>query len=385
MRLLSIIRKSLKEQVRSFWMLVLTVSMAPFFICVYYLFIEAESPHYDVVIVNNDSGLKVEYGRVDYSDVMISIALRDSSGIPLTIHSVRSREAAEDQLKNNKADIAIIIPPGFSSQIGKKIIEKTGDPVEVEFIGDLTSIEYMFTAIWINELIIRFIFDQAGVERPVTVTETALGSSGNLNTFDIYVPGMLILSIIMLMFTASIALITEVENKTMVRLKFSQLTTFEYITGIGVVQVFVGIISVFLTLTVAVILGFTMSGSFFNLVFIAILTSISIVAFSFIVAAMTRTVNEILIVGNFPLFLFMFFTGAAFPIPGVELFTAGGYTFTLQGIMAPTHAVSALKKLMILNMGHADILPEILWIIILTGLYFVIGILAFNRRHMRIH
>jgi hypothetical protein len=77
------------------------------------------------------------------------------------------------------------------------------------------------------------------------------------------------------------------------------------------------------------------------LLLIAVLASISIVAFSLILAAVTKTVNEVLIVGNFPLFLFMFFTGAAFPMKGNELFNVAGYAITIQGLMSPTHAINA--------------------------------------------
>ena len=42
--------------------------------------------------------------------------------------------------------------------------------------------------------------------------ETALGSSGSVDDFNLIVPGILIISIIMLMFTASIAFVAEVEH-----------------------------------------------------------------------------------------------------------------------------------------------------------------------------
>jgi ABC-2 type transport system permease protein len=117
---------------------------------------------------------------------------------------------------------------------------------------------------------------------------------------------------------------------------------------------------------------------------VAVLTSLSIIAFSLIIAGFTKTANEILIVGNFPLFLFMFFTGAAFPIEGYTVFTVAGYKFTLQGLMSPTHAISALKKVMVLDMGFGDIIPELVTLILLTIIYFTIGVLVFRRRHMRV-
>ena len=188
----------------------------------------------------------------------------------------------------------------------------------------------------------------------------------------------------MLMFTAAIALVTEVENKTMLRLKLSRLSGFEYLAGVSVVQAALGIIAILLSLATAAGLGFKFTGSLVPLIFIAALTSVSIIAFSLILAAATKTANEILIVGNFPLFLFMFFTGVAFPIKGQTLFTILNYPVTLPGLMSPYHAVSALRKIMIMNMGLQDVLPEIFALAVLTLLYFAVGAAAFQRRHMRV-
>lgn len=188
----------------------------------------------------------------------------------------------------------------------------------------------------------------------------------------------------MLMFSASIAIISEVETNTMLRLKLSKLRAWEYLTGVSIVQVVIGIIAIFLTLAVAVTMGFDLQGSLITLTLIAILTSISIVAFSLIIAAVTKTANEILIVGNFPLFLFMFFTGAAFPIKAKALFHLLGYPVSLQGLMSPTHAISALNKIMIMNLSVQDITGELIAIIVITVFYLVIGIVLFQRRHMKV-
>jgi hypothetical protein len=52
--------------------------------------------------------------------------------------------------------------------------------------------------------------------------------------------------------------------------------------------------------------------------------------------------------------------------------------------MSPTHAISGVNKVLILNMGFKDILPEILALITITAVYFCIGAIAFRRRHMRV-
>jgi ABC-2 type transport system permease protein len=387
MKLTSVIKKSAREQTRQFWILFLTISMAPFFVLVYYLINETSKPHYDVLVVNEDRGLATSTEELLYGDILLeNIATLEQSGIdiPLTIKVSENRSSAITQLKGKKADALVIIPEGFSQRFHALIQGGANEGLDIEFMGDLTNINYAVSAVWVNEVVNEYVHQVTGVPRPVSIIETGLGVSGNIDDFDLYIPGILILSVIMLMFSATIAIVTEVEHKTIIRLKLSKLTAIEYLSGVSAVQVLIGVISVILTLLVAVVLGFDFSGSIALLIFIAVLTSISMIAFSLIVAALTKSVNEVLVVGNFPLFLFMFFTGAAFPIKGTALFSLAGYPITLQGLMSPTHAISALNKVLIMRMGLKDILPEMIALTAITIVYFATGVWAFRRRHMKV-
>ena len=66
------------------------------------------------------------------------------------------------------------------------------------------------------------------------------------------------------------------------------------------------------------------------------------------------------------------------------MFSVAGYPVTVQGLMSPTHAISAANKVLILGMGLRDIVPEIIALLALTLIYFLIGAWAFQRRHMTI-
>lgn len=378
MKIAAIIRKSLKEQIRSFWILLLSLSMGPFFIGIYYLITESSKPQYDVLFVNQDTGTdSVNHGQLmaDY------INLLSADTLPLHVVQANSREEAVRKLKDRKADAAVVISPGFSSTL-----ERFGDSTAtaaVEFIGDLSRTEYLVSAVWANELVQLYAREATQTPALIEVTETALGITGNLDDFDMIVPGILMVSLIMLMFTSSIAFVSEVEHRTLMRLKLSQLTSLEFAAGVGSVQLLVGIGSMLFTLVTALLLGFNYSGSLWPLLVISSLTSLSLVAFSLIIAGLTRSANEVLVVGNFPMFLFMFFTGAAFPIQSKALFTLGGYPVTLQGLMSPTHAISALNKTLMTDMAFRDIIPEVIAIVFLTGVYFSAGAWLFWRRHMK--
>jgi ABC-2 type transport system permease protein len=387
MKLLSIIIRSLKEQWRSYWILLLTLSMGPFFMFVYYLILESSKPHYDISIINNDKGYMSEskyFNKGEEYILFFSSNVKDSVNIPFSIKKTKSRNEAIEAIKNKKSDACVIIPEDFSKRLMDNSNYDSSGPAEIQFFGDLTSVNYLLSALWANETLNSFIIKTTSSGNFIRISETGIGTSSNISDFDLIVPGILIVSIIMLMFTATIAFVSEVENKTILRLKLSLITSFEFITGITVVQSVVGIISILLTLITAAVLGFEFHGSAAVFLLIAVLTSLSIIAFSLIIAAVTKTANEVLVVGNFPLFLFMFFTGAAFPFRSEGLFTLFGYPVSLQGLMSPTHAISALNKTLIMQMGFADIIPEIITLAILTIMYFLIGMVLFKRNHMEL-
>jgi len=387
MKLLSVIKKSLKEQIRSFWILILTISMAPFFVVVYFLILESYQAKYTILVLNHDIGVEDTTGFINHGQSLIETAkiiLSESSDLPFRVKNVDTKAIAVNKLKDRKADALVIVPEDFSRIIFSHSIPGEKNNLSVEFVGDLTNNEYMISAVWANAAVNQYVSYSLPGSMMVDISETSLGLSGNISEFDLMVPGLLILALIMLMFSATIAIVAEVENKTILRLKLSRLSTFEFLSGVSVVQIIVGLVSILLTLAVALCMGFDHYGSLGIMIFIAVLTSVSIIAFSLILAAVTKTVNEVLIVGNFPLFLFMFFTGAAFPLEGKTLFTIADYSISFQGLMSPTHAISALKKVMIMEMNFLDIVPELISLAVLTILYFTIGVWAFRRRHMKV-
>jgi ABC-2 type transport system permease protein len=386
MKLISIFIKSLKEQIRSFWVLLLSLCMGPFFIFVYFLITESSKTEYKILIVNNDQGFSTGDKQINHGNYLTAFfeeAKKDTSMAPFKIVEIADRNAGINQVKNKKADALIILNGSFSQTLEKRNPPDSSSNTDIELIGDLTNTNYLISAVWAGEIINEYSLYATNTKRLVSFKETPLGTSGNINYFDMVVPGLLIVSLIMLMFTASIAFVAEVENKTIMRLKLSKLSSLEFLGGISLTQSLVGIASVLMTLVTAILLGFSYKGSLFILIFIAGLTSLSIIAFSLIIAAVTKSATEVLVVGNFPMFLFMFFTGAAFPMKSNALFTIAGYPINFQGLMTPTHAISALNKTLILNMDIGSIIPEIISIVVLTIIYFIIGALLFNRRHLK--
>jgi len=386
MRCYDVFIKGIREQLREYWILVLTLLMAPLFIAIYYLMAETEDPVYDVVLVNQDRATEFRGENFRLGDSIViyarMLSLAPDMGM-IKVNSMDNREEAVESLRTRKADVVLVLPGNLSASVAA-YPDSSGLTSRIELIGDVTQMEYILGAVWSEELINRYIQELAEIRMPVSWYETTLGFSGKRTFFELYVPGLLILSIIMIIFSASAAIVREPESRTLERLRISRLSALEFLTGISLVQLIVAILSLLLALLTAMALGYTLiPGTFWFIMLITVLTAFSMISFSLLVAAMCRSVKEVAIIGTFPLFLLMFFTGAAFPVSGGHLFTIGEYQVMLNDILAPKFAIEALNKVLIRGLEVKDTIPEMIALIALTLFYFATGTWAFVRRHMR--
>ena len=383
MKLFSIIRKSLKEQYRSFWLFVLTVSCAPFFVFVYYLIVESYNQSYRIEIVNRDNPVKLDSSDYSYGEQFIRNMLQSDTLKTFEIKKISSFEKGEESIRSKKSDVLIAIPGDFSEKILKVKSGNQAEQIPVEFYGDISGMKYMIGVVWAYSMISGFVSEQTGLKEPLQFKEIPVGIASTRSDFEMAVPGLLIFSIIMLMLSASSAMVYESENKTLERLKITKVTTAELMGGISAVQLVVGIISVLLTLITALLMGFRFEGSMFLVLLIASLASLSIIAFCLIIAAFCKTVTQVLIVGNFPLFIFMFFSGVMFPIQTKPWFSVAGYDISLISLLSPSHAVAALNKVLFMQQDFKSIMPELISLIVLTAIYGIVGGLLYFRRHLR--
>lgn len=377
--------KSLREQYRDYWILILTLVFAPFFVFIYYLMSETETPSFDVIFVNRDETVDVSGLPVNLGDTLVYYLQEWASqeeSVILEYRKTGGREEGLRMLQEGKADVMIVLPGNLSSGFLETGLADM--QAELELVGDITDMNYLVAAVWTEELINQFVLEASGIHIPVTWKETTLGHSGQRSEFDLYVPGLMIFAIIMMMFTASASLVREPEAGTLERLKISRLNSLEYLTGISLIQVIIGILSLLMTMAAALGLGYELiPGTLGFILLIGFLTSLSMISFSLIVAGICRSIKDVAIIGTFPLMLLMFFSGAFFPMGGGRLFTIGDFTLHLNDLLSPTWAVDALNKVLIKGLEIRSTLPDMFAIMVLTILYFLIGIWAFRRKHMK--
>ncbi len=237
-------------------------------------------------------------------------------------------------------------------------------------------------AVWADMTIMGFVEYASGLQSPALLSPETTSRATSLTEFELYVPGLLILALMMLMFTAAGALIREKDKGTLIRLRLSNLTVLEWLTAVSATQLIVGILALGLTYLTAMAVGYRAQGSLFILFLVGALTSLSIMAISVLVAAFLRTVFDLVTVGCFPFFILMFFSGGMFPLPGVPIFHWGNRAIELNEILPTTHAIAALNRVLSYDAGIGDIAYELCAVMALTVLFFAMGTWVFKRKHM---
>ena len=378
MKILKIFWKSLREQARDPVTLGLSLIIGPFFVLLYWLMIPSGSTTYDVLVQNLDTGPR---GR---EAITLLETLAYPSGDPLLeVISVSDQARAEDLLKDRDAEVLLIIPVNFSTKLEDASRGEIQNPAEITLVGDLTNPYYAIGAVMAGNVIDEFVQVQTGDNRPVQFVEIALGGSEGRSEFDLYIPGILIISVVMLVFIISMTITHEVEAGTLRRLQMTPMKASDLLIGISLPTVLLGVVSLLLTLFVAILLGFNSQGSIWAALLIGGITAVAVVGIGLIVAAFSKSVSQAFIIANFPLIFFMFFSGAVYPIPRIILFQIAGLNISLYDLLPPTHAVMALNKILTLGAGLADVLYEIISLLVLSLVYYLIGIWIFQRRHLR--
>lgn len=384
-RLLSLFRKDLLETSRDWKMLSLTLTFAPLFVLLMYAYMGHRTPTYQIAVVNQDEGVETEAGeRVTLGRELIEMLRAVQSPDADTILRVREvgPEEVEGLLESRRADLALLIPTGFSETILARRHGADFTPVPVRSRGDPGNPDYLMAAVWADMTTMAYVEYASGLESPAVLAPETVTRASSLTEFDLFVPGLLILSLMMLMFTAAGALIREKDKGTLIRFRLSHLTVFEWLTAVSTTQIIVGTVALALTYLTATAVGYRSEGSLLILLLVGAVTSLSMMALSVLVAAFLRTVFDLVTVGSFPFFILMFFSGGMFPLPGVTLFHWGDRAIELNEILPTTHAISALNRVLSYGAGLGEVQYELCAVGLLTVGFFLLGGWIFTRRHM---
>lgn len=374
MKLYASIVKSFKEVIRDWKVLGMVLVFAPVFVLLMKLYYGGGPTTYQVGILNLDSGKQA-------SELVQDIEATTGEGNEkiLEVSFLMDQTKLEKEVENKQIDIGIVIPENYSEKLLNRAAGKNIDPAIVQIYGSLSNAKYMVAAVLANDAVYRKGMDIAEITLPSGIKETFLEKQQVVNEFDATVPGLISFSVLMMLFTATASIVKENDNGTLVRLKMSRLGSLQFLSGICIVQTVVAVLAIIITYWISLLLGFKPAGSFLSVLVVGILSGLSMVAMSLIVASFLNTLVDVLTIGCLPFFIFMFFSGCMFPIPKTTLFTVAGKSFGITDILSLTHSSAAFNKILNYGAGLTDISYEMSMITILTIIYFIIGVFLYQR------
>ncbi len=369
--------KTLRENLRDWKILILAVVFAPFFIYMYYAYMgNGRQASYNIVLVSEERA-----GRFTEELITEWERLRDDDGRQfLNILSVTDQAVAREMIKNREADLFITVPEGFTDSLQMYLTGISPVPPAIHSYGDQSNIRYMTATSLADYAIFSLIRSVTGITIPVHISYSHAGQGKSHNEFDIYVPALLILSLIMILFTSGASIVREIEKDTITRLALSGLRPAGFITALSLNQVIIGLICLMLTYLAALSVGFHSSGSIPLLLLVGAVTCLSVVSISIIVSGFIRSMFGLLTLGTFPFFILVFFSDCFMPLPRIDLFRLAGQQVYLNDILPTATAARAFNKILNFDAGLKDVLFETAWIAALSMVYYFISLRLFRRR-----
>lgn len=370
--------KTFRENLRDWKILILVIVFAPFFIYLMYMYMgDPKTSMYHVVVINNDdSGLS--------SGELINEwkGLKTDEGKPLLeIKLVSDTGAARRMIRNREADLFVTIPGDFSQSLQTFLSGESRYISPLTNYGDQANVRYMAAVSFIDYLTYGYLGVKTGIELPMNMNYEYAGKGKITSEFDLYIPALLVLAIIMMLFTAGASIVREVEKDTITRLSLSRLTSAEFMTALSLNQIIIGLICLFVTLLAAFSVGYKTSGSIPLLFLIGTVTCFSVISISIITACFIRTMFGLLTLGCFPFFILAFFSDSFMPLPKINMFRLAGNQVYLNDLLPTATAARAFNKILNYDSGLSDVAFEFIWITVFAVIYFIIGTWLFKRKY----
>jgi ABC-2 type transport system permease protein len=243
--------------------------------------------------------------------------------------------------------------------------------------------KFMMAASFCDYTSYGYIGEITGIEIPLNIKFETAGTTHSQREFDLFFPALLVFSLIMVLFTAAATLIREVEKRTMARLVLSKISPIEMIGAVSINQLIIGTTCILLTCVAGLSVGYHSDGSLWLLFLTGMITCFSVIAISLITAYFIKTLFGLLTVGCFPFFILMFFSDCMIPLPKFKVSIFGNPVY-MNDVLPTAIATRAFIKVLNYNANFADISFEFAAILLLSILYFTIGVLLFKKKHMSI-
>jgi len=314
-----------------------------------------------------------------------AVRAQELDGKPVfTVETMTDRHTAETTVWERKATLSIIIPPDFSQTLQAN---EAGSPASTQLLGEMTSDNFIFASSLLGAVVDQFgqgaVSEARQSSQSVALTYEFLPGTGTLSDLQIGIPGCIVFGITFGVLIAATVAVRMRASGALQRLRLTRVRAGDLLIGIALADMALTLIQLPVTYGVAVALGFRSPGAVWLMLGIGALLSLSATGLGLITACFARNDGEVAGLSSAVVLPLVFLSGALFPMPPLPLATIGGVVVELYDFMPTTHAVEALRRVMIYGDGPQAIGYELLGLVVLSGLYLASGIFLYRRLQLR--
>ncbi|MFX1284133.1 MAG: ABC transporter permease [Promethearchaeota archaeon] len=219
---------------------------------------------------------------------------------------------------------------------------------------------------------------------PITLEEYSV--------FDTIFPGILVFSVLMQAGMMSAFLVAEfAETKTIARVRLSLIKPYEYIAGVTLYAFVLSIVQLSILMVFAIVaLGFNPAGNIIEAMIVLELTTVFTTALGFLLAGIFKSSDTAGQSAGFLMTPLAFMSGAFMETPTITILpgifpTASGLQrdFILWDILPSTHAVNALRSILLYEFSIIDVWADVLFIILPSLILLIFSMIFYTKRRFR--
>ena len=313
-RVWAAIRKELLQFSRD-WMLLALIAFiytADVVICTYALSFEVK--HLKLVVYDQDQS---QLSR----NLLERFTVTDYFG---QLFPVSNRKEIDRLLDEGKADMALLIPPGFSGNVARRA------PTEVQIIlsgvnSNTASAARGYANIIIEgfsrQMIKESLSKQGSVAKiPEIISSIRIWYNPELRFRYFMVISMIVVAGLMIgVITTCASLVREKESGTIEQLMVTPLRQYEVVLAKAVPTFVTGMVMLLPSLGVAALFGVPMEGSFSLFFLASAIFLLAAMAIGFFISTFARNLQQALLISFFVLFPLMFLSGTIVPVESMPL------------------------------------------------------------------
>lgn len=330
-----------------------------------------EVTNIDVIIVNEDAGTLVGPPGNQEELHLADMLTENLDEEVLNIEYMTSMEDAVKKVRDGEVWAAIHFPTNFSSAV------VTGETTTVTVRADKSNTQIYTTVLVEMRSAMDAVMDELGVRPPVEFDDSNAVYGQGAEFTDFLIPGVIAFAIFLL--TTLLTLLsftTERVNKTLDRILVTPVTEGEIVAGYAVAFGLIGTGQSILLISWGIV-GFDIfvEGNLGLAILVVALLAIASMAFGILLSAAARTeaqATQMIPLIVLPVFLL---SGIFWPIEAIP-----SWLQPAAYVLPPTHAVDALRSIMIRGWGLAEIWPQVLALLAFIAVFLLLATLSLRRK-----